>query len=122
MDEERVFVTRFYRTTSGDEPVRDYLRSLPKEARAKCGRYMQQFEWRGHTLPASHLTKLAGDIWELRPEYNGIEYRLYFGIAAQSAVYVHAVVKKQQRAARSDIELAQRRFDAGKAEHRATRE
>jgi DNA-binding XRE family transcriptional regulator len=33
----------------------------------------------GLALPASHLKKLEGNIWELRPEYNGIEYRLLFG-------------------------------------------
>jgi phage-related protein len=94
MNDDKVFATRFYRTPSGDEPVRDFLRALPRDARAKCGRYMQQLEWRGLTLSAALAKKLAGDIWELRPEYDGIEYRLYFGITAGQAVYVHAVVKK----------------------------
>lgn len=122
MSGEQVFATRFYQTPSGDEPVRDFLRSLPKEARAKCGRYMEQLEWRGLSLSAALLKKLAGDIWELRPEYDGIEYRLYFGIAAGQAVYVHAVVKKQQKAARSDIDLARRRFNEWRAAHRDTNE
>ncbi len=112
---EKQFVTRFYRSPSGNEPVRAFLRALPQEARAKCGRYMRDFEEQGFALPASYLKKLAGDIWELRPEYNGIEYRLYFGRAGNNAVYVHAIIKKQQKAMRSDIELAQRRFNEWEA-------
>jgi phage-related protein len=56
----------------------------------------------------------------LRPEYDGIEYRFYFGIAGATVVYVHAAAKKQQKTARSDIDLAERRFNewkAGQREH-----
>ncbi len=77
---EKRFITQFYQTTAGNEPVRDFLRSLPKEARVKCGEYMQRLEWQGFSLADSHLKKLSGDAWELRPEYGGIEYRLYFGV------------------------------------------
>jgi len=70
----------------GTEPVREFLRDLPKGARVKCGEYMQRLEWRGFALAASHLKKLSGSIWELRPEYDGIEYRLYFGVVDGEAV------------------------------------
>ena len=120
--EEKVFVTRFYRTPAGTELVREFLRSLPRDARLKCGRYMQQLEWQGLALRASHLKKISREIWELRPEYDGIEYRFYLGIEGNSAVYVHAIVKKQQKAARSDIALAERRFNEWKAEQRAEQE
>ncbi|MCA1666811.1 MAG: type II toxin-antitoxin system RelE/ParE family toxin [Thermomicrobia bacterium] len=113
---ERRLLTQFYRTPAGVEPVRDFLRALPSGARAKCGGYMNELEWKGLSLPASHLKKITGSIWELRPEYEGIEYRLFFGVKDGEAVYVHAVIKKQQRAARGDIALAQRRFDEWKVE------
>ena len=111
---EKRFVTRFYRTPAGTELVREFLRALPKEARVKCGEYMQRLEWRGFPLATSHLKKLSGDIWELRPEYGGNEYRLYFGVRNGQAIYVHAVVKKQQRADADDIKLAQTRFNEWK--------
>lgn len=109
---EKRFTTQFYATSGGTEPVREFLHDLPKGARVKCGEYMQRLEWRGFALAASHLKKLSGSIWELRPEYDGIEYRLYFGVVDGEAVYVHAVVKKRQKA--TDIELAQRRFNEWK--------
>lgn len=77
---------------------------------------MQQLEWQGLALRASHIKKISREIWELRPEYDGIEYRFYFGIAGNVVVYVHAVVKKQQKASRNDIGLAERRFEEWEAE------
>jgi phage-related protein len=120
--EEQILFTRFYRSPAGAEPVREFLRSLPRDARLKCGRYMQQLEWQGLGLRTSHLKKLTREIWELRPEYEGIEYRLYFGVNGSEVVYVHAIVKKQQKAARGDIELAQRRFDEWKVAQREQQE
>ncbi len=114
---EKRFLTRFYATPAGAEPVREFLRSLPKEARQKCGPYMQQLEWTGLALPAQYLRKLSGDIWELRPEYGGSGYRLYFGVVGGNAVYCHAVIKKQQKAAQSDIRLAQARFNEWRADN-----
>jgi phage-related protein len=112
--EEQIYITRFYRTSAGAEPVREFLRSLPRDARLKCGRYMQQLEWQGLALRASHVKKLSREIWELRPEYDGIEYRFYFGIVGTMVVYVHAVAKKRLKATRGDIDLAERRFDEWK--------
>lgn len=120
--EEQVYITRFYRTSADAEPVREFPHSLPREARLKCGRYMQQMEWQGLALRASHVRKLSREIWELRPEYDGIEYRFYFGIAGSVVVYVHAVVKKQQKANRNDIDLAERRFEEWKAVQREQHE
>ncbi len=105
-------ITQFYATPAGAEPVREFLRALPKEARVKCGEYMQEVEWKGLSLPAQYLKKLSGDIWEVRPEYGGNEYRLYFGTIDGEAIYVHAVNKKRQKA--TDITLAQRRFNEWK--------
>lgn len=113
--EEQIFFTVFYRTATGNEPVREFLRALPRAVRLKIGEYMGQLEWRGLGLKASHIKKLSSDIWELRPEYGGIEYRLYFAIMGKEAVYVHVVAKKRQKAGRDDIRLAQRRFDQWKA-------
>ncbi len=76
---------------------------------------MQQLEWVGLALPAQYLRKLQGGIWELRPEYDGIEYRLYFGVADSKAIYCHALVKKQQKASQGDIKLAQTRFNEWRA-------
>ncbi len=107
---EKPFDIELYETSSGSAPVREFLRALPKDPRTKCGKYIQLLEWRGLALPASYIKKVAGEIWELRPEYNGVEYRLFFGCEGATFVFVHAIVKKRQQTARADIEIAQRRY------------
>lgn len=108
--DEYPYAISFYETATGDSPARAFLQALPKEARRKCGRYMLFLQESGLALPASRLKKLEGNIWELRPEYDGIEYRLLFGQSGDVFVFVHAFIKKRQKTTRADIELAQRRF------------
>jgi phage-related protein len=101
----------FYRTASGATPLTDFLASLPAKARAKCAFYMARLDQQGLSLPRSYLAKVEGDVWELRPEFGGIEYRLMFGVIAERFVFVHAIVKKRRRLSRADIALAQSRLD-----------
>ncbi len=107
----------YYAMTSGSRPVRDFLDGLSSKARDKCFSYLDLLREDGTSLRASHLKKLEDDLWELRPEYGGIEYRLFFGIARENFVFTHAIVKKRQRTARNDIETAQRRFTEWKEAH-----
>lgn len=102
----------FYKTERGDEPVREFLQELPKEARQKCGQYLRMLqEW--DTLPASHARHLEGPIWELRPESGGIEYRLLYCIdGGMVIVLLVGFLKKTQRTPRVEIEKAKERRDA----------
>jgi len=115
--DEYPFAISFYETIAGDSPARAFLQALSKGARRKCGRYMLFLQESGRGLPASYLRKLEGPIWELRPEYDGIEYRLLFGRSGDTFVFVHAFIKKRQKTARADIELAQRRFTDWRTRH-----
>lgn len=37
----------------------------------------------GYSLPSSYLKKVDGPVWELRPEFGGTEYRVFFGSIAR---------------------------------------
>jgi phage-related protein len=108
---ETPFSITFYTTPAGTAPMREFLLALPREARRKCGQYMYALEQEGLGLSSALIKKLGRDIWELRPEYEGIEYRFFFGRDGDGFVFVHAIAKKRQKTARSDIDLAQRRFN-----------
>lgn len=71
----------------------------------------------GLALRASHIKKLEGDVWELRPEFGGTEYRIFFGRQGETFVLLHAIAKKRQKVSRNDITLAQRRFNEWKERH-----
>jgi len=101
----------YYQTERGDSPIEDFLNALPRKARAKCIAYMDMLEEFGFNLPRSFIAKVRGDLWELRPEWAGTEYRfLYFAMIEQRLVILHAMTKKTQKLKTKDIELAEARM------------
>lgn len=85
---------------------------MPVKARAKCLSYIQLLEQRGFDLPSSHIKKIRKDLWELRPEYGGTEYRfLYFAMIGRKIVIVHAITKTTQKLRDADIEKAEARIE-----------
>lgn len=101
----------YYQTERGGSPIEDFLNALPKKARAKCIAYMDMLEEFGFNLPRTFIAKVRGDLWELRPEWAGTEYRfLYFAMIGQRLVILHAIAKKTQKLKTNDIELAEARM------------
>ena len=101
----------YYQTERGDSPIEDFLNALPRKAKAKCIAYMNLLEEFGANLPRAIIAKVRGEIWELRPEWAGTEYRfLYFTLIGQRIVILHAVAKKSQKLKARDIDLAETRI------------
>lgn len=101
----------YYRTERGDSPIEDFLNALPRKARAKCIAYIDMLEEFGFNLPRSFIAKVRDDLWELRPQWAGTEYRfLYFALVGQRFVILHAMAKKTQKLRPRDIELAEARM------------
>ena len=102
----------FYQTERGDSPIDEFLKVLPEKAQAKCIDYMLLLEERGNRLPSNYASKVEDNLWELRPEFGGIEYRyFYFSYVDNQIVIVHAVSKKSQRLKPGDLRLALNRVD-----------
>jgi phage-related protein len=105
------FEVFYYQTERGESPIEDFLNSIPRKARAKCLAYMDMLEEFGFNLPRSFIAKISGDLWELRPEWAGMEYRfLYFALIGKRFVILHAFTKKRQRLNRGDIAVAEARI------------
>jgi phage-related protein len=97
----------FYQTRRGECPIASFLATLPEKARAKCITYLRMLEGEHRELPRSVAAKVSGDLWELRPEFGGVEYRfLYFTFIEDKVVVVHAITKKTQKLREQDIEMA----------------
>jgi len=108
----------FHETARGEKPVAEFLRELSEEARAKCVAYLKKLEEHGNRLPANFARHLEGELWELRPEFGGTEYRLfYFTFVEQRIVGVHAVVKKRQKTRRADLDTATARIAEVRRRH-----
>ncbi len=100
----------FFQTAGGNSPVEDFLDALSDKARAKCLAYLRQVEEHGFELPRSVIAKVRGKIWELRPEWGGIEYRFFYvAIVGRRMIALHAVQKQSQKLKAKDIEIAEAR-------------
>lgn len=101
----------FYADDVGESPIADFLAGLSVKERAKCYAYLALLEQHGNRLTSQFIKHLEDDLWELRPEFGGVEMRLfYFTWVDEMIVIVHALKKKSQKARRQDIALAGKRI------------
>lgn len=102
----------FYVDHRNECPVLEFLESLRDKEAQKCLNYIELLAEYGNKLPANYIKHIEGDVWELRPEYGGTEFRFfYFVVLADTIVILHAVKKKRQKLRRNDIETALKRAE-----------
>ena len=99
----------FFRTAKGNEPVREWLRSLGKEQRKTIGEDIAyvQYKW---PIGKPHVDHLRDDIWEIRSSLGNQIARTLFGVQRNQMVLLHGFIKKTQRTPNDDIKLAEKRF------------
>jgi phage-related protein len=99
----------FFRTTKGNEPVRDWLKGLEKEQRRAIGEDVAyvQYKW---PIGKPHVDHLRGAIWEIRSSLGNRIARTLFAVAGNRMILLHGFIKKTQRTPNDDLELAEKRF------------
>ena len=94
-------------------PVRDYLAGLAKERPKAFARLALDVEVLGaEGLRSQQITirPLGDKLWELKRLYDGIQYRVFFGVHTGAAWLVHGIEKKSAKTPKDDLELARRRL------------
>lgn len=99
----------FFRTETGSEPVRDWLRGLSREDRKAVGEDIKtaQFGW---PMGMPLIRKLAGGLWEVRSRISSGITRVMFTVDGQTMVLLHGFQKKSQRTPPADLMTAKRRL------------
>lgn len=100
----------FFRTAAGREPVREWLKSLtPIEDRKQIGVDIQTVEF-GWPIGMPVCRPLGDGVYEVRSDLSGNRIaRVLFYIDRQSRmVLLHGFIKKTQKTALGDLELARR--------------
>ncbi|MDQ6618118.1 MAG: type II toxin-antitoxin system RelE/ParE family toxin [Pseudomonadota bacterium] len=99
----------FFRTTNGNEPVRDWLKGLTKEQRKAIGEDIAyvQFKW---PIGKPRVDHLRGSIWEVRSSLGNRIARTLFAVESGQMILLHGFIKKTQRTPNDDIQLAERRL------------
>ena len=101
-------VVRFFRTTQGNEPVREWLKSLPAADRKTIGDEIRtvQFGW---PVGMPLVRKLDADLWEVRVRLAERIARVLFTVEKGEAVLLHGFIKKSQKTPAPDLKLAKDR-------------
>lgn len=103
-----VLACHFYRTSAGNEPVRDWLLSLSLDVRKEVGSDIQQVQWRwpvGKPLVGS----IGDGLYEVRTLIDRNIYRVLFCLEGSAMVLLHGFQKKSQKTPKHDLDLARRR-------------
>jgi len=106
--EEPRLRVRFYREDSGREPVREWLKGLPRLDRKSVGADIKtvQFRW---PLGLPWVRPLGEGLWEVRSRLENRISRVIFVIDRGEMVLLHGFIKKTQAIPQADLTLARRR-------------
>jgi phage-related protein len=99
----------FFRSRGGNEPVRDWLKGLPKDQRRAIGEDIAyvQFKW---PIGKPRVDHLRGPIWEVRTALINRIARTLFAVEGRHMLLLHAFIKKTQQKSNDDVELAEKRL------------
>jgi phage-related protein len=109
MSPSRKIPAFFYRSASGEEPVREWLKALDKADRQAVGEDIAyvQYKW---PIGKPRVDHLRGSVWEVRSKMGNRIARVLFAVEGAEMILLHAFVKKTQQTNPSDIELAVKRL------------
>jgi len=98
----------FYRTASGNEPVREWLQSLTKPERFRMGvdLWKVQSEW---PIGMPHVRPLGDGMHEVRSSLPHGIARVLFVVDGGDMVLLHGFIKKTQKTPPDALALAEKR-------------
>jgi phage-related protein len=108
MDNSTKLIVSFFKTDSGREPAREWLKKLNKESKKIIGEDIKtvQFGW---PLGMPLVRKIENKIWEVRINLKESIARVLFIILGNDMVILHGFKKKSQKIPSEDLKLAKKR-------------
>jgi phage-related protein len=105
----------FYRNAQGTEPVKDWLKVLPRAERRVIGQDLMRVQWRWPVgMP---LCRAMGQgLWEVRSSLAGNRMaRVLFCAHEEVLVALHGFIKKTAQTPAADLKTARKRLKEVKA-------
>jgi|SRR5271165_1212642 len=97
-----------------------WLKGLPVKAQAKCLAQVRLLRSRGHELRRPIADFLRDGIYELRPAYQGINYRILYFFSGKSIVVISHGLSKESEVPAIEINRAidrKKRYEADPRAH-----
>ncbi len=108
-DKQPILDVVFYKSKSGNEPVRDWLKSLPKEDRKAIGEDIKTAQY-GWPLGMPLIRKIERGLWEVRSDISTGIARVFFTVKDSLMILLHGFVKKSQKTPPTELDNARRRL------------
>lgn len=104
-----VLQVHFYKTDLGNEPVREWLKSLPFEERKTIGEDIKtaQFGW---PLGMPLVECLGNNLFEIRSNLKNKIARVIFTVKADRMILLNGFIKKGQKIPQKELDLAKKRL------------
>src|SRR5438105_13075778 len=108
MKPQRPLAVVFFRTEAGNEPAREWLKSLPKSECKIIGKDILkvQFIW---PVGKPLVDNLGDGIWEIRSRLENRIARTLFMIVDEEIVLLNGFIKKQRKIPQDELNLAKKR-------------
>jgi phage-related protein len=108
MKGERPLKVVFFKTETGNEPVREWLKALSKEDCKAIGTDILtvQYAW---PVGKPLVDNLGDGLWEIRSRLSNRIARTLFAVVEQEIVLLHGFIKKQQKTPPAELDLAKKR-------------
>ena len=100
----------FYRTPTGQEPVRKYLSGLSLRDRAAAADVLDAIREHGLRAPGVRFKQIRGKLWEFYIEAGASHRIFYIVVNGPMMVLLHGYKKQSQKAPAREIKIAERRI------------
>lgn len=109
-DNEPILDVVFYKSEAGNEPVREWLKSLPREDRRAIGEDIKTAQY-GWPLGMPLIRKMERGLWEVRSNISTGIARVLFTVKGAVMILLHGFVKKSQKTPPNELDTARRRLN-----------
>ncbi len=109
VDPKRPLPVVFYKSPNGGEPVRKWLKGLPKEYRKKIGIDIKTAQY-GWPIGMPLIRKIANQLWEIRTRHQNAISRVFITEHERVFYLLHGFIKKTQKAPANEIKIAKERL------------
>jgi len=99
----------FYRSGTGAEPVRDWIKGLDVENRKAIGADIRTAQY-GWPIGMPLIRKLEPGLWEVRTKFKHGIARTLFTVSGNQLVLLHGFIKKSQKTPPNELRTARQRL------------
>lgn len=100
-----VLTVSFYASAAGNEPVKEWLKDLPKATKKAIGEDIKTVEI-GWPLGMPLVRKMAPGLWEVRSHIPDGIARVLFTVHGGKMVLLHGFIKKSDKTPKADLDVA----------------